>query len=89
MSKIIGTFPVPVADRITLEFDSGQPIRGRLLDQSGAAHAFYGWLELSALVEHAWRRGADPAIDAAGDLSGDDPIGSARGRSQVASGGDG
>jgi hypothetical protein len=88
VSKIIGMFPVPLADRITLEFDSGQPIHGRLVYQSGAAHAFYGWLELSALVERAWRRAADPTIDAAGDLSEDDPSGAGRDASQVGSGGD-
>jgi hypothetical protein len=80
--------PVASADRITLEFDSGQPIHGRLLDQSGATHAFYGWLELSALVEQAWQYRAGTAIDVASDLTGNDAGGSAREEGRVASGSD-
>jgi hypothetical protein len=40
---------------VVLELEPGEPIQGRLLDSSGAAHAFYGWLELCAELERAWR----------------------------------
>lgn len=46
-------------DRITLELEPGEPIRGRLLDHGGMAHVFHGWLELSAALDRA-RRHAIP-----------------------------
>jgi len=39
-----------------LEFEPGDPIQGRLLDSSGTPHDFYGWLELCAELDRAWRR---------------------------------
>lgn len=42
-------------DRVTVEFEPGRPIHGLFIDQAGAAHAFRGWLELSAALEHAWQ----------------------------------
>jgi hypothetical protein len=44
------------SDRITLEFGPGEPIQGRLLDQSGAEHVFRGWLELCAALDRAWQQ---------------------------------
>jgi hypothetical protein len=37
--------------RITLELDPGEPIHGRLRDESGAGQRFHGWLELAAALE--------------------------------------
>jgi hypothetical protein len=45
--------------RLTLELESGEPIRGRLLDDAGAAYHFHGWLELNGALERAWRGGAE------------------------------
>jgi hypothetical protein len=48
-------------DRITLELEPGEPIHGRLLDATGAAHVFRGWLELCAALDRAWQHvGAEP-----------------------------
>ena len=39
--------------RLEIEFDpSDGPIRGRLTDSRGTTTAFWGWLELSALLEN-------------------------------------
>jgi hypothetical protein len=46
-------------DRISLEFEPGDPIQGRLLDGEGTAHPFHGWLELCAEIERAWNRPSD------------------------------
>jgi len=43
------------SERVVLELEPGEPIQGRLLDSSGTPHAFYGWLELCAELERAWR----------------------------------
>jgi hypothetical protein len=40
-------------DRLTLELEPGEPIRGRLFDANGAAQTFHGWLELCAALETA------------------------------------
>ncbi len=51
--------PHPV-QRVTLELEPGETIRGSLRDDRGARR-FHGWLELSAALERAWERtGADP-----------------------------
>ncbi len=47
------------ARRFTLELETGEPIRGRLLDDQGAALAFHGWLELSSALQRAWQPDAD------------------------------
>jgi len=39
------------AQRLTIEIEPGEPIRGRLVDEVGATHPFQGWLELSATLE--------------------------------------
>jgi hypothetical protein len=39
------------AQRLTIEIEPGEPIRGRLVDEAGATHPFHGWLELSATLE--------------------------------------
>ena len=39
--------------RITVEFEPGEPVHGRLIDVAGADQAFYGWLELSRALECA------------------------------------
>jgi hypothetical protein len=43
------------AQRLTIEIEPGEPIHGRLLDSAGEAHAFRGWLELSATLERLRR----------------------------------
>jgi hypothetical protein len=43
--------------RLTIEIEPSEPIRGRLLDSFGATREFRGWLELSAVIESA-RAGA-------------------------------
>ena len=48
------------AQHLTIEIEPGEPIHGRLLDAGGVAHAFRGWLELSAALERLRRTsGAD------------------------------
>jgi hypothetical protein len=44
--------------RITVEFEPGDPVHGRLIDAAGADQAFYGWLELSRALECARERTA-------------------------------
>ena len=39
------------AQRLTIEIEPGEPIRGRLVDEAGATYSFQGWLELSATLE--------------------------------------
>ena len=46
------------SERVVLELEPGEPIQGQLMDSSGAAHAFYGWLELCAELERVWRSAA-------------------------------
>jgi hypothetical protein len=46
------------AQRLTIEIEPGEPIRGRLVDEVGATHPFQGWLELSATLERV--RGGVP-----------------------------
>jgi hypothetical protein len=50
-------------DRITVEFEPGEPIQGRFTDATGATRPFRGWLELCAQIERAWNgiRAADTA----------------------------
>jgi hypothetical protein len=50
-------------DRVTLEFEPGDPIKGRLLDREGAKHPFHGWLELCAEIERAWKKPSDGTAD--------------------------
>jgi len=45
--------------RVTIEIDAGDPIRGRLVDSAGTGHSFRGWLELSAMLERIRIRGGD------------------------------
>jgi hypothetical protein len=51
---------------VVLELEPGEPIQGQLMDSSGAAHTFYGWLELCAELDRAWRSatadGSRPAL---------------------------
>ena len=59
----------PRTERITLELEPGETIRGRLLDRSGAVHHFHGWLELSGALERVWERAG---LERAGlDLAGE------------------
>ena len=51
-------------DRITLELEPGEPIHGRLFDQTGAARVFRGWLELCAALDLAWQRVEAGSADA-------------------------
>jgi hypothetical protein len=53
----------PGTDRITLELEPGEPIHGRLLDATGAAKAFRGWLELCDALERARRHPIAAAED--------------------------
>lgn len=46
--------------RITIELDAGEPIRGRLIDGAGEEHPFRGWLELSAMLERMRQGGSYP-----------------------------
>jgi hypothetical protein len=52
------------AQHLTIEIEPGEPIHGRLLDDSGATQAFRGWLELSAMLESR-RRWAEATHNAA------------------------
>jgi hypothetical protein len=45
--------------RVTIEIDAGEPIRGRLLDGAGASRPFRGWLELSSMLERLRKGGGD------------------------------
>jgi hypothetical protein len=47
------------ARKVTIEIDVGEPIRGRLLDGTGASRPFRGWLELSAMLEGVRRGDGD------------------------------
>ncbi len=47
--------------RITVEFEPGEPVQGRLVDGRGAVQAFYGWLELSRALECAYDLGEPTA----------------------------
>jgi hypothetical protein len=55
--------------RVTVEFEPGEPVQGRLVDGRGAVQAFYGWLELSRALECAYELGEPTA----GVVEGKDP----------------
>lgn len=44
-------------NRITVEFEPGDPVQGQLTDGRGASQPFYGWLELSRALECAHELG--------------------------------
>jgi hypothetical protein len=58
--------------RITVEFDPGDPVQGRLVDAAGHGQAFYGWLELTRLLECARDSTRAPA-SAAGEPAAAEP----------------
>jgi len=51
----------PVAVKMTLEVDPGEPIRGRIRAAAGSVQSFRGWLELASKLDR---------IRAAGDEDG-------------------
>jgi len=54
--------------RITIELDPGEPIRGRLIDEAGDEHHFRGWLELSAMLERM-RQGGSFSVQQTGPIT--------------------
>jgi hypothetical protein len=46
----------PETDRVTVEFEPGEPIQGRMLGADGSEQRFRGWLELCAALDREWRQ---------------------------------
>jgi hypothetical protein len=57
--------------RVTIEIEPDEPIHGRIVDGAGAAHAFRGWLELSAALERARQR-SGPAAETTAPADADE-----------------
>jgi hypothetical protein len=64
---------VPDRVLIRLELETGEPIRGHLVDELGDAHAFEGWLELNSAIQAACQGAAtEPEIGSrASEMKGD------------------
>jgi hypothetical protein len=52
----------PAIERVVLELNPGEPISGRIREQTGHAQSFRGWLELTTKLERL-RSGRDNAAD--------------------------
>jgi hypothetical protein len=50
MSTLLGV-DAPHVDRIVLDLEPGEPIRGSICAQSGRSQRFYGWLDLASRLE--------------------------------------
>ena len=49
------------SSRLTIELEPGDPIHGRLIEDSGCTDTFYGWLELCQALEWARHRPGAPS----------------------------